>query len=306
MVVELLLLLIISFSAVAFFYVVFEELAQYKKMLKLQVMLNKDSSETLLVKKEGNAKFGFFTWLEDKMLLANLKFLPCFLVFSTIIISLLIGQVFVMYLNHIAGYLLGFVVGIILVFSILNFMINSRSKEFNRALATSISVLVKMMKNGVGFEQALVKSIEVSSSKVLQDTFEVYFTEKNTTGEISAFKSMRKYIKSKELNIFAMSIIIGRKSGGKFSDTLEKVEQTINYRKKLQDKIDVLTREASIGSYIVAAIGVFLYFMLDFNFQGKIHIYFMTSEYGRWQLLGIGLWVILGLVVNKILTKVEK
>jgi tight adherence protein B len=123
---------------------------------------------------------------------------------------------------------------------------------------------------------------------------------------MEAFKNMAKHIKSKELNIFAMAVKIGKDSGGKFSDTLEKVEKTITYRKKLQNKIDVLTREASFGSYIVAVIGVFLYFMIDFNFQGKINTYFMTSQYGRWQLLGIASWVVIGLVVNKVMTKVEK
>ena len=103
-----------------------------------------------------------------------------------------------------------------------------------------------------------------------------------------------------------MAIHIGKDSGGKFSDTLAKVEQTITYRKKLQNKIDVFTREASFSSYIVAGIGVFLYFMIDYNFQGKIHHYFMTSPYGRWQLLGIIFWVIVGLVINKIMTRVQK
>lgn len=163
-----------------------------------------------------------------------------------------------------------------------------------------------MMKNGVGFDQALKKAIETSNSKILQDIFAIYFKEKNTMGEKSAFESMKKYIHSKELDLFAMSIIIGRSSGGKFSNTLEKVEQSITFRKKLQEKADVITTEATLGSYIVAAIGVVLYFMIDFNFQGKISEYFFNAPYGRWQLFGIVLWVGVGLVVNKYLTRVEK
>ena len=70
--------------------------------------------------------------------------------------------------------------------------------------------------------------------------------------------------------------------------------------------MDVVTRESSIGSYIVAAIAVFLYFALDQNFGGKLHEYFMNSEYGRFQLLAIFLWVFIGLLVNKMITRISE
>ncbi len=74
----------------------------------------------------------------------------------------------------------------------------------------------------------------------------------------------------------------------------------------MQEKIDVVTREGSVGSYIVVVIAIFLYFTLNGNFDGKIHTYFMDSEYGRFQLLGISLWVFIGMVVNKIITRIDK
>ena len=181
-----------------------------------------------------------------------------------------------------------------------------RKKEFNRALATAISVLVKMMKNGVGFEQALSKSISVSGSMMFKNIFNTFFQEKNAIGEVEAFNNLNNYIDSKELLIFALAIKIGRDSGGQFSNTLEKVEKTITYRKKMQEKVDVVTREASVGSYIVVGISIMLYFMLNGNFDGKLHEYFMNSEYGRFQLLGIAMWVFLGMIVNKLITGVDK
>ena len=163
-----------------------------------------------------------------------------------------------------------------------------------------------MMKNGIGFEQALSKSISVSGSKLLKEVFSDFFQEKNTVGEMQAFENMYKYVDSKELKIFALAIKIGRESGGQFSNTLAKVEQTITYRKKMQDKVDVVTREGNFGSYVVVGIAVLLYFMLNSNFDGKIHQYFMESEYGRFQLLGIILWIFFGMLANNFITKVDK
>jgi len=306
MIIEAGLLFAISLSATVLFFIVFGELNQYKKIKRLQLIFNNDKQDEILYQETRKAKFGLFKKLEDKMLLANLDFLPCFLIGFTILLGIGIGFLFTVYLHSYFGYVLGLIGGVIVVYFLLEAIVRYRSKVFNRALAVAISVLVKMMKNGIGFEQALVKSIEVSSSKTFQDIFEIYLKEKNTVGDAEAFASMSKHVRSKELNIFAMAIRIGKNSGGRFSDTLEKVEKTITYRKKLQDKIDVLTREASFGSYIVALIGVFLYFMIDYNFQGKINHYFMTSPYGRWQLLGIILWVVIGLFVNRLMTRVEK
>jgi len=178
--------------------------------------------------------------------------------------------------------------------------------KFNKALAVAISVLVKMMKNGVGFEQALSKSVSVSGSKLFRDMFEQFFQEKNTIGELEAFENMNQLVDSKELRIFALAIKIGRESGGQFSNTLEKVEQTISYREKMQQKVDVVTREGSVGSYVVVLITIFLYFTLNGNFDGKLHRYFMDSDFGRFQLLGISLWVFTGIMINRALTKVRK
>jgi hypothetical protein len=74
----------------------------------------------------------------------------------------------------------------------------------------------------------------------------------------------------------------------------------------MQEKVDVVTRESSIGSYIVVLISIFLYFSIDGNFDGKLHAYFMNSEYGRFQLLGIGMWIFMGMMVNKWITRIEK
>ena len=219
----------------------------------------------------------------------------------TAVFALLLGN----FLGNIIGALAGILIGTYIHYSIIKMLIARRLSEFNRALAVAISVLVKMMRNGVGFEQSIHKAVDVSSSKLFKNVFETFFQEKNTLGEQKAFENMLETIDSKELRIFAISVKIGRESGGRFSQTLEKLEQTIRYRKKMQDKIDVVTREGTVGSYIVAAIAVVLYFMLNLNFGGKLHQYYMESPYGRYQLLGIGMWIFIGLVVNKIITRVK-
>ena len=224
---------------------------------------------------------------------------------SYLLISLTVAILLTDFIGNAIGALVGMLIGTYLHYSFIKTLINRRLAEFNRALAIAISVLVKMMRNGVGFEQSIQKAVDVSSSNLFKKAFENFFQEKNTFGEEKAFENMFEIVDSKELRIFAISVKIGRQSGGRFSQTLEKLEQTIRYRKKMQDKIDVVTREGTVGSYIVAIIAVVLYFMLNLNFGGKLHSYYMESPYGRYQLLGIALWIFIGLIVNKMITRVK-
>ncbi len=306
--IQLLLLLSMSISAAVLIYWGYLSYERNRHLTHIKNLIshNEYAELELLEAKAKEKTRSFKHKLEAKMKLAGLKFPVAIFILLCLIFISIFGLLLFTFLQHWSGFLIGSTLGILIFYMILQSIILSRKKEFNRALATSISVLVKMMKNGIGFEQAMFKSISVSNSNMFKEIFESYFTEKNTAGEEEAFASLNQWVDSKELLIFALAVKIGRASGGRFSNTLEKVETTIAYRKKMQNKVDVVTRESAVGSYMVAAIAVFLYFALNLNFDGKLHEYYMTSEYGRFQLLGIGTWVFFGLIVNKLITKVEK
>jgi tight adherence protein B len=287
-------------------------IAYYKRLQRLQNIKKiftqdpESLQQSLLRKEEKKDKGSFTQKIRKELHKAGIHSFQLTIFFTTyFFIVLTFSVTFVVFLKSLGGFIFGIFFGTIIHFALINFLIQRRLNEFNKALAVAISVLVKMMRNGVGFEQALQKSVDVSASNLFRSIFENFFKEKNTLGEQTAFNNILHYVDSKELRIFAIAVKIGRESGGKFSQTLEKLEETIRYRKKMQDKVGVITREGSLGSYIVAGIAFFLYFAIDFNFQGKLNEYYMESEWGRYQLLGIILWIVLGLFVNKIITKVR-
>ena len=305
--ITILLLFFITTSFSTFMYLIFLEYKRSKHIEYIKKVLahSDDKENSLLEVKRQSQEKSLIHRVVMYVRLTGYDFSIYEIILMFLLFMALIGGLFSLFLNHLIGIVISIPIGIFIFYSSLNGIILRRRKAFNRALAISISVLVKMMKNGIGFEQAMNKSIDVSTSSLLKGIFARFFQEKNTVGEVEAFANMDSYVNSKELRIFALAVKIGRASGGRFSTTLEKVEQTIQYRKKMQEKVDVVTREGAIGSYIVAAISVFLYFALNGNFDGRLHEYYMNSEFGRFQLLGIALWVSLGLMVNKIITKVE-
>ncbi len=306
--IDILLIFIITFSATALGYIAYVEYKRTKNInyIKHVISLVDADEEDILQDKHLESKNTFKNRINALMIQAGLNFSPYVFALLFLAFCFFIGSLFTLFLRHWSGYFIGLPFGALIFYMILQSVIQNRKKKFNKALAVAISVLVKMMKNGIGFEQALSKSVSVSGSKLFRDIFEKFFQEKNTIGEMEAFTNLNQFVHSKELRIFALAIKIGRESGGQFSNTLEKVEKTINYREKMQEKVDVVTREGSVGSYVVVLITIFLYFALNGNFDGKLHHYFMESQYGRFQLLGISLWVFTGIMINKMLTKVNK
>lgn len=306
--VQILLLLFISLSAAGFMSFMFWEYMRFRQIahIKTVISYNEEEALELIEAKKLEYEKSLTYKLSSFMRLAGIRFSVYIFLMLYLLFVLFIGLLLSLFLKHWSGLIIAIPFGSLLFYLIIQASVLKRRREFNRSLAISISVLVKMMKNGIGFEQAMFKSISVSSSIMFKEIFENFFKEKNTIGEEAAFAKLDKEINSKELRIFALAVKIGRESGGQFSKTLEKVEETIRYRKKMQEKVDVVTREATFGSYVVAGIAVFLYFALDGNFDGKLHEYYMNSEYGRFQLLAISFWVFLGLIANKMITKVEK
>ena len=307
--ITLTLLLAASISASFLIIFIIQYIDRARHVAKIKEMLHHDDENVAIrLSEEKEQKYKNSLEYKIKRLMNHAgvyKYqIPVF-ISSYLVFTLTAAIILTAFVNNLFGALIGVIIGTYLHYSFIKMIIERRLIEFNRALAVAISVLVKMMRNGVGFEQSIQKAVDVSPSKLFRQVFEKFFQEKNTLGEEKAFQNMLEIIDSKELRIFAISVKIGRKSGGRFSQTLEKLEQTIRFRKKMQDKINVVTREGTVGSYIVAAIAVLLYFMLNFNFDGKLHQYYMESPYGRYQLLGIIFWIFIGLVVNKTITRIK-
>ena len=188
---------------------------------------------------------------------------------------------------------------------VLTKIIKSRQEDFNFALKQIIDKVTSMMKSGVGFEQALKKSVLTSKSTFTKEVFSIYINEKQIIGEDKAFEKMFKLVNSKELRIFYLTISIGRQSGGKFSNTLEKLRKTLHDQGEIKQEITASTKEIKVGSYMILALTVFIYMMMNSSLNDKLDEHFFGTSAGKIQMFFISLWVGFGLFVNSMLTKVK-
>jgi len=280
----------------------------YNKSSKIIKQLSKDNNEIL----EENKKKRMVTkkdrnWLGKRLGYAG--FQSSYSEIYFILISILFGFLSASFINFAITNPVVFVVSWV-IFSffpllVLKKIIDNRQEDFNFGLKVVIDKVTSMMKSGVGFEQALKKAVLTSKSKLTKETFNIYLNEKDIIGEDKAFEKMFKIIESRELRIFYLTVSIGRQSGGKFSNTLEKLRKTLHDQGEIKQEITSSTKEIKVGSYMIIGLVVFIYQMLDSSLEGVLDEHFFGTDDGQIQMFLICCWVAFGIFVNNLLTKVK-
>lgn len=290
--------------------VVFFMLSFYTNISRRQsyIKLLKGEDDQLL---EDNKKQAFNekkkNWIQKQLSYAGFSHVSAEYVF--LLVSIATGFLIGFFVLFVVKSMLAFVFSVIgfsfLPLLVIKRIIASRENEFNLFLKEIIDKVTSMMKSGVGFEQGLKKAVYTSHSKFTRKVFDVYINEKDLIGEDKAFEKMFTMVESKELRIFYLTISIGRQSGGKFSNTLEKLRRTLHDQGEIKQEITSSTREIRIGSYMIIVVLVMLYWMLDNTLNGSISEHFFESGEGKVQMFFIVMWVVFGLFINNLLTKIK-
>lgn len=306
--VSIALLIIIPLLLLIFTYVVYQWYMQLKMQNRMVTLLKNNSNKIIdHSKKNILDSDSERNWLSQKLMFAGFEDKNAMPIF--IMISLTTGIMVGFFIFTVIGSPIAFVAAI-LIFSLIPYLIlvriiKRREEEFNLYLKEIIDKVTSMMKSGVGFEQGLKKSILTSHSEFTKKVFSIYLNEKDIIGEDKAFEKMFTLVDSKELRIFYLTVSIGRQSGGKFSNTLEKLRKTLHDQGEIKDQITSSTREIKIGSYMIIALVVFIYIMMNSTLKGVLNEHFFESDQGRLQMFFLIVWVGFGLFINNLLTKIR-
>lgn len=228
-----------------------------------------------------------------------------FMAFSSLFAALLAAFIY-MWIDSMIVILPVFLVSVFLPLLVINKIIANRIEEFNYGLNMVIEKITSMMRSGASFDQSFKKAIQTNKSKFTKEILDIYIKEKDIIGEEKAFMKMFKYVESKELRIFYLTISIGKSTGGKFSNTLDTLKSTLKDQGTIKREIVSSTREVKIGTYLIIALTAGIFVMMDNVFSGALTAHFFGSTEGKIQMFFICLWVMFGLFVNNAMTKVKK
>jgi len=284
----------------------------YINLNKRNIIVNmlSDSSNQILEENNKNKKIEkeHIGFLAIKLRFAGYDYIYAEYVF--IFISISFGVLMGFFLYLVMGTPIVLIVAApifsLLPYLVLTKVIANRQEEFNFGLKSTIDKVTSMMKSGVGFEQAFKKSIVTNKSKLTRDILGIYINEKDIIGEDKVFDKIFQKIDSKELRIFYLVIKIGRESGGKFSNTLETLRKTLHDQGTIKQEITSSTKEIKVGTYMIIALTVGMFMMMNNVFDNALNEYFFGTSNGKVQMFFIVLWIALGIFINNMMTKIKE
>ncbi|RXK04754.1 type II secretion system F family protein [Halarcobacter bivalviorum] len=294
--------LLITF--LTYLYSFYLRLNNQRKIINILVNTN---SKILDKKRANNKDNQKVNWLTKKLYYAGFTATGAeyIFVFISVVFSFLLSFFVFFIVQSKIVFIFTFIVFSFLPYLVLVKLIKVREEEFNFNLKEIIDKVTSMMKSGVGFEQALKKSIVTCKSEFTRKVFNIYMNEKSVIGEDKCFEKMFRLVESKELRIFYLTISIGRKSGGKFSNTLEKLRKTLHDQGEIKQEITSSTKEIRVGTYMIIGLIVFTYIMMDNALNNSLSAHFFGSDIGKVQMFFIIAWIALGLFINSLLTKIK-
>jgi len=180
-----------------------------------------------------------------------------------------------------------------------------RSRKLSEQLPDALDMMGRSLRAG----HALSSSFKMVASELpapISLEFARAFEEQNLglPFEKAVAQMVKRAPMNRDLKIFAVSVIVQKETGGNLVEIIEKIAETIRQRYRFFGKLDTLTAEGRMSSYILGALPILTGFFIAFTNPPYVMLLF-TTHMGN-MIFGYACvsWVI-GFVVMQRMAKVS-
>jgi tight adherence protein B len=180
----------------------------------------------------------------------------------------------------------------------------ARVRKFDDQLVDGLTLLANSLKSGYSFMQGM-EAIAREMPAPIGIEFNDVLKEIRMGGSVEeALMSMSQRVRSADFELVVTAMVIQRQVGGNLTEILSNIAYTVRERHRILREVRVLTAQERASGYTVAALPVFLVFLLSLanpNYiPGMWH-----DPFGR-ILLGVGfVMAFLGLLVMRKLVDID-
>jgi tight adherence protein B len=168
-----------------------------------------------------------------------------------------------------------------------------RSRKLSEQLPDALDMMARSLRAG----HALSSSFKMVANELpppISVEFARAFEEQNLgmPFERAVGQMVKRAPSNRDLKIFAVSVIVQKETGGNLVEIIEKIAETIRRRYQFFGKLNTLTAEGRMSSYVLGALPILTGLFLGFTNRPYIARLFTTDQ-GH-VVLGIaaGMWVI--------------
>jgi tight adherence protein B len=155
---------------------------------------------------------------------------------------------------------------------------DQRSKKISAQLPDALEMMARSLRAG----HALSSSFKMVANEMPQPIsleFARAFEEQNLgmPFERAVAQMTKRAPKNRDLKIFAVSVIVQKETGGNLVEIIEKIADTIRQRYRFYGKLDTLTAEGRMSSYILGALPIITGLFIGFTNPTYLTLLFTTK-----------------------------
>jgi tight adherence protein B len=153
-----------------------------------------------------------------------------------------------------------------------------RSRKLSEQLPDALDMMGRSLRAG----HALSSSFKMVASELpppVSLEFARAFEEQNLglPFEKAIAQMVKRCPTNRDLKIFAVSVIVQKETGGNLVEIIEKIAETIRQRYRFFGKLDTLTAEGRMSSYILGALPILTALFIGFTNPPYVMLLFTTK-----------------------------
>jgi tight adherence protein B len=153
-----------------------------------------------------------------------------------------------------------------------------RSRKLSEQLPDALDMMGRSLRAG----HALASSFKMVASELpppVSLEFARAFEEQNLglPFERAIAQMVKRCPTNRDLKIFAVSVIVQKETGGNLVEIIEKIAETIRQRYRFFGKLDTLTAEGRMSSYILGALPILTALFIGFTNPPYVMLLFTTK-----------------------------
>jgi tight adherence protein B len=177
-----------------------------------------------------------------------------------------------------------------------------RFRDLMSQLPDALELMVRSLRNGHSFISALQVVATEMPEPIAREFGRAYEEQSLGLNMKSALENLVERVPILELKLCVTAALIHRELGGAISETLRNISHTIRERSRIQDAIRIKSAEARWPGYIVSALPLSLFFLINLANPSYMKTFY-DHEYGVYTLgagaaMQIAGWLIIRKIVN--------
>jgi tight adherence protein B len=196
-------------------------------------------------------------------------------------------------------------VGLAIPIGLLMFRKSRRMKAFENVLGDAIDMMARSLRAGHSLPAAISIVAEQSQEPVKAEFSEVFKQQNYGLPMRDALMQLLERVPSQDLRVVVTGMLVQKDTGGNLAEILDRIVHVIRERIRIKREIKTHTAQGRLTGWILCALPVVMLVLINMLSPGYSKVLFEDGPGRKMLYAGVGLLMLGGFVIRKIIQGIE-